>query len=71
MGNFATIQKPYYGLMDIMKRQGVTQNDLSAFLGMDRSTFNLKINRGRDRDFTLSEAVKISEKLGRPLDDFF
>lgn len=63
--------KPYFGLMDLMKRRGVTQNELANELGIDRATFNVKINRNNGRDFTFSEAIKIASFLGDSIDDFF
>lgn len=64
-------EKPYFGLMDLMKRNGVTQTELAKELNMDRATFNVKINRSSGRDFTFTEAIKISQVLSTPMDDFF
>lgn len=65
------MDKPYFGLMDLMKRKGITQNEMADKLGMDRSTFNLKINRTRGRDFTLGEAVQMAKILNESIDAFF
>ena len=54
---------PYEGLKDIMREQKISQLELASHLGIDRATFNLKINRTRGRDFDFSEALKISEYL--------
>lgn len=48
-----------------MKRKGVTALELSAFLGIDRSTFSKKCN-GRS-EFKQREIQKIIERLN--LDD--
>lgn len=70
----STVEKhdmPYFGLMDIMKRKGVTQEQLANILGMDRATFNVKINRTNGRDFTFSEAMKIAIELQEVAENFF
>ncbi|MBG9983308.1 helix-turn-helix transcriptional regulator [Aerococcaceae bacterium DSM 111022] len=63
--------KPYFGLMDIMKRKRITQEQLANTLGMDRATFNVKINRTNGRDFTFSEAMKIAVELQEVAEKFF
>lgn len=54
---------PYEGLKDIMSERKISQGELAEYLGIDRATFNLKINRSRGRDFELSEAIKIGQYL--------
>lgn len=71
MSQVKNFEKPYFGLMDLMKRQGITQGEMADRLQMDRATFNIKINRNNGRDFTLSEALKISQELKTALDNFF
>ena len=65
------VHMPYFGLMDTMKRKGTSQYELAKRLGIDRSTFNLKINRSLGRDFSLSEALSISKILNISIDSFF
>lgn len=71
MSEVSTYEKPYYGLMDLMKRSGITQEKMSKELEMDRATFNVKINRTNGRDFTFTEAMKISKVLSEPAENFF
>ena len=61
----------YSNLKVILLKKSVTQKELAQGIGMDRATFNLKINRTNGRDFTLGEAIKISEYLDEKIDNFF
>ncbi len=63
--------KRYAVLKSILVRRGISQTEIADAIGMDRSTFNIKINRYQGRDFTLQEAIKISNFLKVPIDDFF
>lgn len=62
---------PYYNLKTLIKRKGLTQDDVATKLEMDRAVFNVKINRTRGRDFSFEEAISISEILEEKVDDFF
>lgn len=55
--------KPYFGVLNEMKRQGITQEEMAKAIGVDRVTFNLKVNRKQNHDFTYSQAKEIAEKL--------
>ena len=61
----------YGTLKGLLVRKGIKQEDLAKNIGMDRTTFNIKINRYKGRDFTLSEAIKISNVINEPIDNFF
>ena len=50
-------ESPYYNLKSLIERKGMTQVEVAENLGMDRTTFNLKINRSNGRDFTFQEAI--------------
>lgn len=65
------LKEPYYNLKIIISKKGYTQNDVAEKIGMPRSTFNLKINRTKGRDFDLTEASKVAKVLNVKLDDFF
>lgn len=62
---------PYYELKSQIDRSDLNQKQVAELIGMDRSLFNVKLNRYEGRDFTLSEAIKISRVLNISLDNFF
>lgn len=62
---------PYYSLKSMMSQKGFVQKDVADSIGIDRSTFNSKLNRSNGRDFTLSETYAISRLLNVKIDDFF
>lgn len=62
---------PYYNLKSLIERKGKTQVEVAKELGMDRTTFNLKINRTNGRDFTFQEAIKIAQILNEKIELFF
>ena len=61
----------YAILKSILDARDISQADIADAIGMDRTTFNVKINRYKGRGFTLQEAVKISNFIGVSIDDFF
>ena len=61
----------YGTLKGLLVQKNIKQEDLANQIGMDRTTFNIKINRYRGRDFTLSEAIAISKAIQEPIDNFF
>lgn len=61
----------YGTLKGLLVQKNIKQEDLANQIGMDRTTFNIKINRYRGRDFTLSEAIAISKAIEEPIDNFF
>lgn len=63
--------KRYAVLKSILVKKGLSQGEIADGIGMDRSTFNIKINRHAGRDFTLQEAFRISNLINTPIDDFF
>lgn len=46
------------------------QNEIAEKLAVDRSVFNVKINRSNGDDFTLEEAIKIFKVLNEKIDYF-
>lgn len=62
---------PYYNLKSLIDRKGMTQNELSEKIGMNRAQFNVKINRAKGRDFSLAEAIEIARVLEVQVDNFF
>jgi transcriptional regulator with XRE-family HTH domain len=62
---------PYHNLKIIIEKQEQTQKDVADKMDMNRSTFNLKINRTNGRDFSLEEAKRLSEILEISIDNFF
>lgn len=62
---------PYKNLKVLIYKKGKTQAVIADELNMDRSTFNLKINRTKGRDFTFEEAIKLSKLLNENIGDFF
>lgn len=65
------VKEPYFNLMNIMKRQRVTQKELAELLQITPTTFNHKINRTSNLDFNLNEAKTIAEELNINISDFF
>lgn len=63
--------KKYSVLKSIIVQKGMTQQEIAEAIGMDRTTFNIKINRYQGRDFTLQEAMQISNYIKEPIDNFF
>lgn len=49
--------------------KGLTLDDIAGELGIVRRTLNEKIS-GK-RDFTLDQAIKLSNMLGQSMDDIF
>lgn len=64
-------KNPYNNLKSLIEKQGRTQTDVADEMDMNRSTFNLKINRTNGRDFSLEEAKGLSEILKVKIDNFF
>lgn len=65
------IREPYFNLKNEIERQKLNQKEVAEAIGMDRSLFNLKINRKNGRDFYLNEAQRIASHLKIKLDDFY
>jgi len=61
--------KPYLRLKGLLIEQGKTQRDLAKLLSLAAVTINQKINGVLD--FTLSEAIIISNYLDKSLDEIF
>jgi len=61
----------YYNLKKTLDEKGITQAEASRLIGVSLSTFNLKLNRARNRDFYLSEAVCLARYLSINVEDFF
>ena len=64
-----TIDKAYLNLKSIIVSKGMKQKEIAEKLGMDKSTFNMKVNRYRGRDFTFSEASELSKILDVKMED--
>lgn len=62
---------PYYGLLDVMNRQHVTQAELAELIGVRRPTFSNKVNRYKGADFSFHEACLIADKLKINPAEFF
>ncbi len=62
---------PYYNLKKIIDESGKTQEQIADKLNMNRTTFNLKLNRTNGRDFTFEEAINLSIILSKKIDNFF
>lgn len=62
--------EPYYGLMIKMKKKGETQASLAELIGVNRTTFNQKLNRINGKDFYYSEAKQIADCLNISVSDF-
>lgn len=69
-GEKMTVER-YGTLKGLLVQKGIKQEELANRIGMDRTTFNIKINRYKGRDFTLSEAMAISNAIDEPIDNFF
>lgn len=69
-GEKMTVER-YGTLKGLLVQKGIKQEELANKIGMDRTTFNIKINRYKGRDFTLSEAIAISNAIEEPIDNFF
>lgn len=61
----------YNMIKALIVQKGMKQQDVADLINMDRTTFNVKLNRYNNRDFTLSEAKSISDCLKEPIDKFF
>ncbi|HER9558000.1 helix-turn-helix domain-containing protein [Streptococcus anginosus] len=70
MSNAAVMEKPYLNLKSIIVSKGMKQKDIAKKLDMDKSTFSMKVNRYRGRDFTFSEANQLSKLLDIKMEDF-
>jgi putative transcriptional regulator len=62
--------KSYPKLRGLMAEQNITQDELADILGMNRSTFNRKINSESDI-FTLAECIAITRHFHTTLNDIF
>lgn len=63
--------QPYYGLINALKANKLNQEDAAKIIHVSRSTFNQKLNRNAGRDFKLSEAKKLAQRLNISALDFF
>ena len=70
MSGVMVLDKPYLNLKSIIVSKGMKQKEIAEQLDMDKSTFNMKVNRFRGRDFTFSEASKLSKLLDINMEDF-
>lgn len=70
MGGAIEFTKPYLNLKSIIVSKGLKQKEVAKKLDMDRSTFSMKLNRYRGRDFTYSEAKQLSKMLDIKMEDF-
>jgi DNA-binding XRE family transcriptional regulator len=61
--------RPYKKLRAAIVEAGYNQEDVAKAIGIDRSTFNQKING--HYDFTLPESIRIARLLHKTLDDIF
>ena len=61
--------KPFLKLRAAIVEAGYTQGDVAKAIGVETSTFSLKING--HRDFTLQECIRIANLVNRSLDDLF
>lgn len=64
-------KSPYYNLKSLIEQKGMTQSEIAKKIGIDRTTFNLKINRTNGRDFSFQEAINISKILDEKIELFF
>ncbi|MFS7259419.1 helix-turn-helix transcriptional regulator [Carnobacterium divergens] len=64
-------KSPYYNLKSLIERKGMTQAKVAEHLKMDRTTFNVKINRTNGRDFSFEEAINLSHILNEKIEYFF
>lgn len=70
MGGAIEFTKPYLNLKSIIVSKGLKQKEVAKKLDMDKSTFSMKLNRYRGRDFTYSEAKQLSKMLDIKMEDF-
>ncbi|MXQ49552.1 helix-turn-helix domain-containing protein [Streptococcus pluranimalium] len=70
MSDTLVMERPYLNLKSIIVSKGLKQKDVAKKLDMDKSTFNMKVNRYRGRDFTFSEASQLSKLLDIKMEDF-
>lgn len=63
----ATLERPYFGLMHIMRQRGITQLQLAEETGMKYNTLNMKLWGKHAMTFT--EARAIADYLGISCDD--
>lgn len=70
MSDTLVMERPYLNLKSIIVSKGLKQKDVAKKLDMDKSTFNMKVNRYRGRDFTFSEASQLSKILDIKMEDF-
>lgn len=67
----AEFHSPYYNLKSLIERKGYTQASIAKLMGIDRVTFNVKLNRANGRDFTFQEAIKLAKILDEKIEYFF
>ncbi|WP_423360701.1 helix-turn-helix transcriptional regulator [Melissococcus plutonius] len=67
----AEFHSPYYNLKSLIERKGYTQASVAKLMGIDRVTFNVKLNRANGRDFTFQEAIKLAKILDEKIEYFF
>ncbi|HEK9463155.1 helix-turn-helix domain-containing protein [Streptococcus equi] len=70
MSDTMVMERPYLNLKSIIVSKGLKQKDIAKKLDMDKSTFNMKVNRYKGRDFTFSEASQLSKLLDVKMEDF-
>lgn len=63
--------RPYYGLIKVLKEHKINQENAAKIINVSRNTFNQKLNRNAGRDFKLSEAKKLAQSLNITTSDFF
>lgn len=64
-------ERPYYGLIKILKDKKINQEDAARIIDVSRNAFNQKLNRNAGRDFKLNEAKKLAQSLNISTSDFF
>lgn len=60
---------PYYAIRSYVILARMTEQEVAEMLGMTYRTFYSKVNGMGD--FTLGEAIKLSQILGRTMDEIF
>lgn len=60
----------YWNLYICYKEKGYTQKQLAKLLSISPQRLSLKII-GKDADFTMPEARKLSELFDKPIDELF
>jgi len=63
--NYAQVIKAYIVL------NGFTQSEVAEKIEMDRALFNLKLNRKRNKKFTIDEMIDVACTLNVTLDQIF